>query len=252
MQNQLLRGLIFIILVFLVTSDLKDFFSALATSSSLGAFLRQSTSAAQQQSSSSHHERMKRHAPGPGRHEGAGTTGKDKGSDEENIISVMKFKSSQKVSSGEGDDGAGAHSDHSDFNDNDALDPVKRLNNRGQSAYAKRKAMKLTAEEKKELLAMKTQLTAVMQEWCLPKLVCELHASVSERGSLTEAEKGLLSLIRETSLGTMGEVVSRYHFAAHMGQLISGVEGNGCHNFYPNCPLSGNRVLQMMKKVRIR
>lgn len=56
----------------------------------------------------------------------------------------------------------------------------------------------------------------------------------------------------ETSLGTMGEVVSRYHFAAHMGQLISGVEGNGCHNFYPNCPLSGSKVLQMMKKVRIR
>ncbi|ODM97064.1 hypothetical protein Ocin01_09616, partial [Orchesella cincta] len=223
--NQLLRGLIFIILVFLVTSDLKDFFSALATSSSLGAFLRQSTSAAQQQTSSSHHQdRVRRHAAGQGRHR----------------------------EGGEVDEGAGTHSDHSDFNDNDALDPVKRLNNRGQSAYAKRKAMKLTAEEKKELLAMKTQLTAVMQEWCLPKLVCELHASVSERGSLTEAEKGLLSLIRETSLGTMGEVVSRYHFAAHMGQLISGVEGNGCHNFYPNCPLSGNRVLQMMKKVRIR
>ncbi len=56
--------------------------------------------------------------------------------------------------------------------------------------------MSISDEEKKELLAMKTQLTAVMQEWCLPKLVCELHAQVSERGSLTEAEKGLLSLIR--------------------------------------------------------
>jgi hypothetical protein len=53
-------------------------------------------------------------------------------------------------------------------------------------------------------------------------------------------------------MNPMGEVISRYHFAAHMGQLLADVEGNGCHNFYPNCPLSGSKVLQMVKKVRIR
>jgi hypothetical protein len=37
-----------------------------------------------------------------------------------------------------------------------------------------------------------------------------------------------------------------------MGQLISGVEGQGCHNFYPTCPLARTNVLNMMKKVRLR
>lgn len=50
----------------------------------------------------------------------------------------------------------------------------------------------------------------------------------------------------------MAEVPSRYHFAAHMGQLISGIEGQGCHNFYPTCPLPGISVLNMMKKIRLR
>ena len=59
-------------------------------------------------------------------------------------------------------------------------------------------------------------------------------------------------LFRDTSLNTMAEVRSRYHFAAHMGQLISGVEGQGCHNFYPTCPLPGSSVLNMMKKIRLR
>lgn len=37
-----------------------------------------------------------------------------------------------------------------------------------------------------------------------------------------------------------------------MGQLISGVEGQGCHNFYPTCPLPSISVLNMMKKVRLQ
>nr|KAF7416694.1 hypothetical protein H0235_011225 [Vespula pensylvanica] len=56
----------------------------------------------------------------------------------------------------------------------------------------------------------------------------------------------------DTSLSTIAEVPSRYHFAAHMGQLISGVEGQGCHNFYPTCPLPSVSVLNMMKKVRLQ
>lgn len=57
---------------------------------------------------------------------------------------------------------------------------------------------------------------------------------------------------RDTTISNIAEVTSRYHFAAHMGQLISGVDGNGCHNFYPTCPFPGLQVLQMMKKVRMR
>jgi len=114
------------------------------------------------------------------------------------------------------------------------------------------KKLKFDDVESQQMQVLKTHLTNVMQEWCLPKLVCELHASVTERTSVSEAERSLLSLIKDTSIGTMGEVISKYHFAAHMGQLMSGMEGTGCHNLYPNCPLSGNRVLQMVKKVRVR
>lgn len=57
---------------------------------------------------------------------------------------------------------------------------------------------------------------------------------------------------RETSISTTAEVTSKYHFAAHMGQLIAGIDGTGCHNFYPSCPFPGMQVLSMMKKIRIR
>lgn len=69
-----------------------------------------------------------------------------------------------------------------------------------------------------------------------------------------EAWKTDLSLFtfRDTSISTTAELTSKYHFAAHMGQLIAGIEGHGCHNFYPTCPFPGIQVLQMMKKVRMR
>jgi len=57
---------------------------------------------------------------------------------------------------------------------------------------------------------------------------------------------------RDTSISVTAEVTSKYHFAAHMGQLIAGVDGAGCHNFYPACPFPGLQVLHMMKKVKIR
>lgn len=59
-------------------------------------------------------------------------------------------------------------------------------------------------------------------------------------------------LFSDTSISTTAELTSKYHFAAHMGQLIAGVDGNGCHNFYPTCPFPGLQVLQIMKKVRMR
>lgn len=97
----------------------------------------------------------------------------------------------------------------------------------------------------------KTHILKTIKNACLPKLICELNAT-PDKNNLGEAERSLLSLIRETSISTTAELTSKYHFAAHMGQLIAGVDGNGCHNFYPTCPFPGLQVLQMMKKVRLR
>ncbi|KAJ9588075.1 hypothetical protein L9F63_018553, partial [Diploptera punctata] len=97
----------------------------------------------------------------------------------------------------------------------------------------------------------KSKLLSTIKNSCLPKLICELNAA-PHKEKLSEAEKTLLSLIRDTSISVTAEVTSKYHFAAHMGQLIAGVDGTGCHNFYPNCPFPGLQVLQMMKKVKYR
>ncbi|XP_014611501.1 PREDICTED: uncharacterized protein LOC106790832 [Polistes canadensis] len=118
------------------------------------------------------------------------------------------------------------------------------------------KLLTVDASTKKEIkkdnaLTRRAKMMATIKTACLPKLICELTSSVHQ-DQLSEMERSLLNLIRDTSLSTIAEVPSRYHFAAHMGQLISGVEGQGCHNFYPTCPLPGTSVLNMMKKVRIR
>ncbi|XP_025413016.1 uncharacterized protein LOC112685374 [Sipha flava] len=96
----------------------------------------------------------------------------------------------------------------------------------------------------------KMKLVNTIKDSCLPKLICELTASTN-RDSLTESERYLLSLIRETTISTTAEVTSKYHFAAHMGQLINGIDNTGCHNFYPGCPFPGLQVMQMLKKVKI-
>jgi len=97
----------------------------------------------------------------------------------------------------------------------------------------------------------KSQILATIKNACLPKLICELNAT-PQKEKLSDSEKSLLSLIRDTSISTTAELTSKYHFAAHMGQLIAGVDSNGCHNFYPTCPFPGLQVLQIMKKVRMR
>jgi len=97
----------------------------------------------------------------------------------------------------------------------------------------------------------KLQLLHTMKNSCLPKLICELNAA-PQKDRLSDSEKALLSLISETTISTTAEVSSRYHFAAHMGQLIAGVDGTGCHNFYPNCPFPGVQVLNMIKAIRLR
>ncbi|XP_057323380.1 uncharacterized protein LOC130666420 isoform X2 [Microplitis mediator] len=100
-------------------------------------------------------------------------------------------------------------------------------------------------------MTRREKIMTTIKTACLPKLICELTSS-SHQVQLSEMEKSLLNLIRDTSLSTMAEVASRYHFAAHMGQLIAGIEGQGCHNFYPTCPLPRSSVLSMMKKIRLR
>lgn len=102
-----------------------------------------------------------------------------------------------------------------------------------------------------DVLSRKAKMMITIKTACLPKLICELTSS-PHQDQLSEMEKSLLNLIRDTSLTTMAEVASRYHFAAHMGQLINGIEGQGCHNFYPTCPLPRSSVLNMMKKIRLR
>ncbi|XP_006609934.1 uncharacterized protein LOC102672049 [Apis dorsata] len=106
-------------------------------------------------------------------------------------------------------------------------------------------------DEKENAISRRARMMTTIKTACLPKLICELTSSVNQ-DQLSEMERSLLNLIRDTSLSTLAEVPSRYHFAAHMGQLISGVEGQGCHNFYPTCPLPGSSVLNMMKKIRLR
>ncbi|XP_019872696.1 uncharacterized protein LOC109600940 [Aethina tumida] len=97
----------------------------------------------------------------------------------------------------------------------------------------------------------KSQILQTIKNACLPKLICELTAT-PQKDKLTDSEKSLLTLLKDTSISTTAELTSKYHFAAHMGQLIAGIEGHGCHNFYPTCPFPGIQVLQMMKKVRMR
>uniref|UniRef100_A0A224XYP5 Putative salivary secreted peptide n=1 Tax=Panstrongylus lignarius TaxID=156445 RepID=A0A224XYP5_9HEMI len=91
------------------------------------------------------------------------------------------------------------------------------------------------------------KLTSAVKNSCLPKLICELNAS-QEKDKLNHKAKSLLQLIRDTSISMTAEVSSRYHFAAHMGQLISGIDGTGCHNFYPGCPLPSVKVLSLLNK----
>ncbi|XP_059479861.1 uncharacterized protein LOC132199280 [Neocloeon triangulifer] len=94
----------------------------------------------------------------------------------------------------------------------------------------------------------KKRMLETLKNSCLPKLVCQLLANNDRK--LSRSEMSLLSVIKDTSLGMTAEVTSKLHFAAHMGQLVAGVDGTGCHNFYPACPLPGNAVLPFLQTVK--
>jgi len=82
---------------------------------------------------------------------------------------------------------------------------------------------------------------------CLPKLVCQLFALTS-REQLTTSETNLINLIGSVSMSTP----SKYSYAAHMGQLVRGVTGQGCHNFYPSCPFSNNDVMEIARRINFK
>merc|ERR1739842_227724 len=71
------------------------------------------------------------------------------------------------------------------------------------------------------------QVLATITGHCLPKLVCQLHA-LESREHISDS------------------------FAAHMGQLVRGLEGTGCHNFYPDCPFSNQDVLQIARRINFK
>ena len=85
-------------------------------------------------------------------------------------------------------------------------------------------------------------------EHCLPKLVCELYAK-EDMNSLVDTERSLMALIGASQLSMAGP--NKYHYAAHMGQLIRGFEGRGCHQFFPSCPFSGEDVRHIAKKIKL-
>merc|ERR1712029_494837 len=97
-------------------------------------------------------------------------------------------------------------------------------------------------------LMTKKQILITITSHCLPKLVCQLH-SLENRDSLSDSERNLISLVGSASISGSP---SKYSFAAHMGQLMRGVEGQGCHNFYPECPFSNQDVMQIAKRINFK
>jgi len=101
-----------------------------------------------------------------------------------------------------------------------------------------------TQEEKQGVLDTLDTITS----HCLPKLVCQLY-SLTSRDEITDAERHLINIIG--SVGVTG-AASKYSYAAHMGQLVRGLEGQGCHNFYPCCPFSNTDVMELARRIYVK
>jgi len=94
----------------------------------------------------------------------------------------------------------------------------------------------------------KKEVLSTITSHCLPKLVCQLY-TLQSREHISQSERHLINLIG--SAGVTGSP-SKYTFAAHMGQLVRGLEGHGCHNFYPNCPFSNHDVMEIAKRINFK
>ncbi|XP_062543324.1 uncharacterized protein LOC134210906 [Armigeres subalbatus] len=107
-----------------------------------------------------------------------------------------------------------------------------------------------------DLATHKEQLKNSLREACLPKLLCEMAAKPNY--SLNVRERDLLSLIRSTTLSlTMAVSPTKWHFAAHMGQLLrdagdSLVTPMGCSHLWPSCPYSSKKLLKLTNVVQLK
>ncbi|XP_049299031.1 uncharacterized protein LOC125771910 [Anopheles funestus] len=107
-----------------------------------------------------------------------------------------------------------------------------------------------------ELAARKEKLKNSLREACLPKLLCEMAAKPNY--SLNVRERDLLSLIRSTTLSlTMAVSPTKWHFAAHMGQLLRDagdalVTPIGCSHLWPSCPYSSKKLLKLTNVVHLK
>ncbi|XP_049545433.1 uncharacterized protein LOC125957068 [Anopheles darlingi] len=107
-----------------------------------------------------------------------------------------------------------------------------------------------------ELAARKEKLKNSLREACLPKLLCEMAAKPNY--SLNVRERDLLSLMRSTTLSlTMAMSPTKWHFAAHMGQLLRDagdalVTPIGCSHLWPSCPYSSKKLLKLTNVVQLK
>ncbi|XP_055535441.1 uncharacterized protein LOC129724510 [Wyeomyia smithii] len=105
-------------------------------------------------------------------------------------------------------------------------------------------------------VAHKERLKNSLREACLPKLLCEMAAKPNY--SLNMRERDLLSLIRSTTLSlTMAVSPTKWHFAAHMGQLLrdagdSLITPMGCSHLWPSCPYSSKKLLKLTNVVQLK
>ncbi|XP_055696743.1 uncharacterized protein LOC129797897 [Phlebotomus papatasi] len=101
----------------------------------------------------------------------------------------------------------------------------------------------------------KRKLTQTLRESCLPKMLCEMAARPSY--NLSDRERDLLTLIKSTTLTlAMAVAPTRWHFAAHMGQLLrsgDSLSGTiGCSQLWPQCPFSSQKLMQLSSKVSLK
>ena len=113
--------------------------------------------------------------------------------------------------------------------------------------------------------ADKGRVLTTITTHCLPKLVCQLF-SLQTTETLSDSERNLISLVgwvrrhrvrvRTNNVGcrtsSLSGHPSKYNFAAHMGQLVRGVEGGGCHQFYPECPFSNQMLMEIAKRINFK
>ncbi|KAK7070473.1 hypothetical protein SK128_004240 [Halocaridina rubra] len=85
---------------------------------------------------------------------------------------------------------------------------------------------------------------------CLPKFICEIHAHAFS-SDLTELEKDIIGLFRNyVILEGPSSPVYTYQLAAHMGQLVTGLEPSPCRELYPSCPLSRPQLLDILRNIK--